>query len=70
MPISGGKPEAIAQKMVEGRITKLLSEVTLLGQPWVRDDKQTIGDLVTATSKAAGQTLTVKRFARFKMGEA
>jgi len=55
--------------MTEGRIAKLLAEVTLLGQPWVRDDKQTIGELVAATSKAAGQTLTVKRFARFKMGE-
>jgi elongation factor Ts len=67
--IESGKPEAIAQKMVEGRIAKLLAEVTLLGQPWVRDDKQTIAQLVDATSKAAGATLTVKRFARFKMGE-
>lgn len=67
--VESGKPEAIAQKMVEGRITKLLAEVTLLGQPWVRDDKQTIGDLVASTAKAAGASLTVKRFARFKMGE-
>lgn len=67
--VESGKPEAIAQKMVEGRIQKLLSEVTLLGQPWVRDDKQTVGDLVAATAKAAGQPLAVKRFVRFKMGE-
>lgn len=67
--VESGKPEAIAQKMVEGRIQKLLGEVTLLGQPWVRDDKQTIGDLVSATAKAAGQPLAVKRFVRFKMGE-
>ena len=67
--IESGKPEAIAQKMVEGKIARLLSEVTLLGQPWVRDDKQTIGDLVTATAKTAGAPLAVKRFVRFKMGE-
>ena len=67
--VESGKPQAIAEKMVEGRIAKLLSEVTLVGQPWVRDDKQTIGELVAATAKAAGQPLAVKRFVRFKMGE-
>jgi elongation factor Ts len=67
--VESGKPQAIAEKMVEGRIAKLLGEITLLGQPWVRDDKQTIGDLVKATAKEAGQPLAVKRFVRFKMGE-
>lgn len=67
--VESGKPEAIAQKMVEGRIAKLLGEITLLGQPWVRDDKQTIGELVAATAKAAGAPLAVARFVRFKMGE-
>lgn len=67
--VESGKPQAIAEKMVEGRIAKLLGEITLLGQPWVRDDKQTIKALVAATSTAAGATLGVKRFVRFKMGE-
>lgn len=67
--VESGKPEAIAQKMTEGRIAKLFGEVTLLGQPWVRDDKQTIRELVQATAKATGQPLAVKRFVRFKMGE-
>ena len=67
--VESGKPQAIAEKMVGGRIAKLLGEITLLGQPWVRDDKQTIKDLVAATSKAAGAPLAVKRFVRFKMGE-
>ncbi|MEX2181097.1 MAG: translation elongation factor Ts [Gemmatimonadaceae bacterium] len=67
--VESGKPEAIAQRMTEGRIAKLYGEVTLLGQPWVRDDKQTVGDLVRATAKEAGQPLTVTRFVRFKMGE-
>jgi elongation factor Ts len=68
--VESGKPQAIAEKMVEGRIAKLLGEITLLGQPWVRDDKQTIKDLVAATAKVAGQPLAVTRFVRFKMGEA
>ena len=55
--------------MTEGRIAKLFGEITLLGQPWVRDDKQMIGDLVKTTAKDAGQPLAVKRFVRFKMGE-
>lgn len=67
--VESGKPEAIAQKMTEGRIAKLYSEITLLGQPWVRDDKQTIGELVKASAKEAGEPLAVKRFVRFKMGE-
>ena len=68
--VESGKPQAIAEKMVEGRIAKLLGEITLLGQPWVRDDKQTIKELVAATAKTAGQPLAVTRFVRFKMGEA
>jgi elongation factor Ts len=67
--VESGKPQAIAEKMVEGRIAKMLGEITLLGQPWVRDDKQTIGELVASTAKAAGAPLAVKRFVRFKMGE-
>ena len=61
-----GKPEEIAKKMTEGRINKLYGEITLLEQPWVRDDKQTIQQLV----KAAGAGYAITRFARFQMGEA
>ncbi|MFM8911171.1 MAG: translation elongation factor Ts [Gemmatimonadota bacterium] len=67
--VESGKPQAIAEKMVEGRIAKLLGEITLLGQPWFSDHSKTIKDLVAATSKAAGAPLAVKRFVRFKMGE-
>jgi len=67
--VESGKPQAIAEKMVEGRIAKLLGEITLLGQPWVRDDKQTIKDLVAST-EGGGAALAVTRFVRFKMGEA
>jgi elongation factor Ts len=60
-----GKPEAIVEKMVGGRVDKFYKEITLLEQPWVRDDKKTIGQLVKETPGA-----DVRRFARFQMGEA
>jgi elongation factor Ts len=62
---ASGKPENIIQKMVEGRIDKFYKEVTLLDQPWVRDDSKTIRDLV----KALGADASIRRFARFQMGQ-
>ena len=61
---ASGKPQAIAEKMVGGRIEKFYSEITLLQQPWVRDDSTTIGALVAAQAGAS-----IGRFARFQMGE-
>jgi elongation factor Ts len=62
---ASGKPENIVQKMVEGRIDKFYKEITLLDQPWVRDDSKTIRDLV----KGLGGTASIRRFARFQMGQ-
>jgi elongation factor Ts len=67
--IAEGKPEAIVGKVVEGQIRKFFAEVTLLEQPWVRDESKTILQLVDEASKAAGAALSVKRFVRFRMGE-
>jgi len=64
-----GKPENIIEKMIGGRIDKYYGEVALLEQPWVRDPSKTIRDLVKETGKQAGADLTVRRFARFQMGE-
>ncbi len=64
--IDSGKPPAIAEKMVEGRINKFFGEIVLTEQPWVREDSKTIGQLI----KEAGAGASVVRFARFKMGEA
>jgi elongation factor Ts len=58
-----GKPEAIIEKMVEGRLKKFLAEVTLLGQPFVKDPDQTVEKLL----KSAGAE--VLRFTRFEVGE-
>jgi len=62
---ASGKPENIIQKMVEGRIDKFYKEITLLDQPWVRDDSKTIRDLV----QALGAGASIRRFARFQMGQ-
>jgi elongation factor Ts len=64
-----GKPENIIPKVVEGQIRKFYEEITLLEQPWVRDDTKTIQQLVDEQSKAAGAPLTVRRFVRYRMGE-
>lgn len=58
-----GKPANIIEKMVEGRIKKFLGEVTLIGQPFVKDPEQTVGGLL----KAKGAS--VVRFTRFEVGE-
>jgi elongation factor Ts len=62
---ASGKPENIVQKMVDGRVEKYYKEVTLLDQPWVRDDSKAIRDLV----KAAGPGVSIRRFARFQIGQ-
>lgn len=66
---SEGKPDAIIGKVVDGQLRKFFSEVTLLEQPWVRDESKTIKQLVDEASKQAGGALTVKRFVRYRMGE-
>jgi len=58
-----GKPADIIEKMVAGRISKFFAEVTLLGQPFIKDDKVSVGKLVS--SKGNG----VVRFARLEVGE-
>ena len=62
---TAGKPEAMIGKIVDGQVNRFYAENTLLDQPWVRDDSKSIRQLVAE----AGSTLTVRRFARFQMGE-
>jgi elongation factor Ts len=57
------KPREIVEKMVQGRLNKFLSEMTLVGQPFVKEPDQTVGKLL----KSAGAS--VVRFARFEVGE-
>jgi elongation factor Ts len=64
-----GKPENIAEKIVEGRIKKFYKEIVLLDQPFIKDDKVSVGQLVDKAAGELGADLTVTRFARLAVGE-
>jgi elongation factor Ts len=66
---ASGKPDAIVQKMVDGKLESYYKEVALLHQPWVREPKKTVGDLVKEASARLGEHIQVRRFVRFQMGE-
>jgi elongation factor Ts len=64
-----GKPEQIRPKIVEGKLRKFVAERTLLGQSFVKDESKTGGDLLKEAAKTLAGPVTVKRFARFRVGE-
>ncbi|HZS86502.1 MAG TPA: translation elongation factor Ts [Chloroflexota bacterium] len=64
-----GKPESVAEKIVEGRLKKFAEEVCLLDQPWVKDDSRTIRQLIQQTVGTTNENIQVRRFARFQLGE-
>ncbi|MEG2140803.1 MAG: elongation factor Ts, partial [Bilophila sp.] len=63
-----GKPENIVEKIAEGAVKKYYKEVCLLEQPYIRDDKMTVGDLIKATGKTLGESISVVRFDRIQLG--
>ncbi|MGI9042393.1 MAG: translation elongation factor Ts [Gemmatimonadales bacterium] len=65
-----GKPENIRAKIVDGKLKKFVAERSLTEQLFVKDDKRTVGQLVKEASGKLGETIAVRRFARFKIGEA
>ena len=64
-----GKPEHIAEKIVDGRMEKFYQENCLLEQVFVKNPDQTIGELVTEITAKIGEKITVRRFERFVLGE-
>ena len=63
------KPENIREKIVQGRIGKRLKELTLMDQPYIRDQNKTIEELIKETSAQLGEKVQVRRFIRFVLGE-
>lgn len=63
------KPEAVIEKMVEGRILKYYKEVCLMEQEYVRDNNLTITQLINEAIAAIGEKITIRRFVRYEMGE-
>ena len=64
-----GKPENICEKIAEGKMSKWLGEVCLLEQPFVKDDKKKISDLIGELTGKCGEKVVVRRFVRFQLGE-
>jgi len=64
-----GKPEAVLDRIVEGRIEKFYKDVCLLEQAFIRDEERTIDDLVKEQITKTGENMIVRRFARFELGE-
>jgi len=64
-----GKPEAIIEKIVQGKTDAFFKETVLLRQPFIRDEAVTIQDLIQSVIAKLGENIVVRRFARFELGE-
>jgi len=64
-----GKPEQIAEKIVDGRVKKFYKEICLLEQPFIKDDKVSIQDLLNELVGVLGENVQIGRFCRFALGE-
>ncbi len=66
---AAGKPENILDRIVLGKLDKFYDETCLLRQPFVKDDKVKVGDLITQAIAKIGENIVVRRFVRFELGE-
>ena len=66
--IAEGKPEKVADKIVEGRMAKFYEEVCLYQQPFVKENTMSVEDLIKTKIAKLGENIGVSRFARFKVG--
>ena len=67
--LNEGKPEAIVDRMVEGRVKKFYEDVCLLDQHFVKNPDLTIKDLLTEATLKIGEKLSIRRFVRYELGE-
>ena len=68
--LAEGKPENIVEKIVAGRLNKYYEEFCLLDQPFIKDDKVKIQDIITDAIRTTGENVKVRRFVRYELGEA
>ena len=68
-PKNADKPDQVIDKIVEGRLNKYYEEFVLLDQPFIKAPEKTVGELITDNVAKNGEKITVRRFARYKMGE-
>src|SRR5215217_272634 len=64
-----GKPEAMLDKILVGKMEKYYEQVCLVDQLWVKDDKKKVGEMVTERAAKIGEKVSVRRFVRFEVGE-
>lgn len=64
-----GKPDAMKEKIVEGRIGKRLKELALLEQPFIKDSSMTVAEMVKQVAGKLGENIQVRRFTRYTLGE-
>jgi elongation factor Ts len=64
-----GKPEKVIDKIVEGKLERFFSEVCLLEQTFIRDSDLTVREVLEATIAKVGENISIRRFARFQLGE-
>jgi elongation factor Ts len=64
-----GKPEAVQQKIAEGKIESYYKQVCLLDQPYIREPKKSVKQYVTEVAAKVGENVIVKRFSRLQLGE-
>jgi len=64
-----GKPDAVVEKMVEGRFRKFVTEFCLLEQPYVKDPQMTVRQVIESAIARLGENVRVRRFVRFQLGE-
>ncbi len=67
--LESGKPEKVVDKIVEGRLEKFYSEVCLLEQPFIKDPDIVVKSIVDSAISRIGENISIKRFARFQLGE-
>ncbi len=67
--IEEGKPEAVADKIVAGRMDKFFEDIVLFEQPFLKDDSKTIQQLLAEVVAGVGESIEIRRFARFALGE-
>ncbi len=68
-PKNAGKPDDVLTKIIDGRLNKFYEDNVLVDQPFVKDPTKTVGELVAEKISSIKENITIRRFARFKMGE-
>ncbi|MEE9167557.1 MAG: translation elongation factor Ts [Candidatus Neomarinimicrobiota bacterium] len=66
---SMGKPDSVAEKIIDGRLEKFFQENCLLEQPFIKDHDKSVQDILSETIASLGENITISRFARFEVGE-